>query len=185
MKIYSKVLKGKAKPLFHILLLVTALFGFVHQASAQEKVNATVGIGAPELLNAGVRFQSNQTQLGLSIGSMPLSSGENIISISSDVYYHFGGFSELSPRRPWYLRIGMSYVRDETRFEIDKFLILSTRFGREFNVSKHIGIEVDLGAMFELFHEETRKRSSSSFIDLDSESSIAPSIGVGLFYRFL
>ncbi len=188
MKIYSKVLKGKAKLSFHILLIVTALFSLVHQASGQEKVNATIGFGVPELINAGVRFQSNQTQIGLSIGSVPPGLRENIISISGDVYFHFGGFSELSQRRPWYVRVGMSYWRDETNSSIHKHLILSTRLGRDFNISKKIGIGIDFGFAFELFHDETRKRppSSNPFgLDSDSDSSVAPTLGIGLFYRFL
>ena len=39
--------------------------------SGQEKVNVSVGAGFLETLNIGLRYQINQSQLGLSIGTWP------------------------------------------------------------------------------------------------------------------
>lgn len=60
-------MKDKVKPLFYILVIITFLFGNEHQVSGQEKVNITTGVGIPELLNFGVRYQFDQVQIGLSV----------------------------------------------------------------------------------------------------------------------
>ena len=176
-------MKEKVKPLSSILLIITFLFCYSNQVFGQEKVNISAGFGIPELLNIGVRYQSNQTQIGLSVGLIPLGSNENIISILGDVRYHFGGFSELSSRRPWYGRIGLNYLRDETGSNIDKYLYLNTRIGRDFNISNKIGIEIDVGAGFQLSHERIRKKPPGWLSNIDIKVPVIPSIGIGLFYR--
>jgi hypothetical protein len=147
----------------------------------QEKVNMSVGIGLPELLNIGIKYQLEQTQLGISLGSVPVKD-ESIVSVSGDVYYHFGGVSELSNKRPWYGRIGLNYLRDETKSLIEKVSYLNLRIGRDFNISKKIGIEVDVGLGLQLFHEKIEKPSAGWF-NLHIELPVIPSIGIALFYR--
>jgi len=176
-------MKNKMQLLTYILLFITFLFSCNYRVFGQEDVNISTGFGFPELINIGVRYQSNQTQIGLSIGAMPLGSNENIISISGDIYYHFGGFSELSNRRPWYGRIGLNYLRDENENIIDKYFFLNTRLGRDFNISKKIGIEIDVGAIFRLSNKEIRKKPSSGW-NIDTKPPVVfPSLGIGLFYR--
>ena len=174
-------MKDKVKLLSNILLIITFLFSHSNQVFGQEKVNLSTGFGIPELLNIGVRYQLSQVQIGLSVGSIPVPN-ENIISISGDVYYHFGGFSELSNRRLWYVKIGLNYLRDETESVIDKYLYLNTRVGRDFNISNKIGIEIDVGAIFQLDNEVIRKKPPSGW-NIDIEMPVIPSIGIGLFYR--
>jgi len=176
-------MKNKDKLLYFIILFIIFSSGYDNQVFGQEKVNMSVGLGIPEFLNIGVRFQLEQAQIGISIGSIPVKD-ESIISISSDVYYHFGGFSELSNRRPWYGRIGLNYLRDETETIIDKYIFLNVRIGRDINISEKIGIEIEAGAIFQLSNEEIRKKPSSSWFDFDFEFPVLPSIGIGIFYRF-
>src|SRR5271157_2083771 len=101
------LLKGSAKMnknLF-VRLMLLAVFSCCCQVFGQEKINVTWGIGFPELLNFGVRYEMGQTQIGVNYGSMPHTGAEGFFSISSDAYYHFGGTTTLSERRPWYARI--------------------------------------------------------------------------------
>jgi len=175
-------MKDKMKLVFYILLIVTFSISFVHQGFGQGKVNISAGFGIPELLNIGVRYQLNQVQIGLSVGSMPVED-ESIISILGDVRYHFGGYSKLSSRRPWYGRVGLNYIRDETEYKIDKYIYLNSRIGREFNISNKIGIEIDAGAIFQLSNEEERKKPSSGW-NLNLDFPVLPSFGIGLFYHF-
>lgn len=175
-------MKNKVRPLFYILLLFGFIISNEYQVSGQEKVNISIGIGLPELMNIGACFQFNQVQIGLSVGSMPLGSSEKIISISGDFYYHFGGSSELSNRHPWYGRIGLDYLRDETKSFIDKYLFLNTRIGRDFNISKKFGIAIDVGAVFQLSNDVIRKTPSHG-MNLGIEYPVLPSLGIGLFYR--
>ena len=164
------------------LLLIVLVVGNLHLLSGQEKVNITTGIGLPEFLNIGLRFQLKQSQVGFSIGTWPLASGEKIMSGSGDFLYHFGGFSELSNRRPWFGRIGVNYLRDETEYRIDKYFYLNTRVGRDFNISKKIGITLDVGAIFQLGSETIRKKPSTGW-NLDLEFPVLPSAGLGVFFR--
>lgn len=77
---------------------------------------------------------------------------------------------------------GLDYLRDETEYMIDKYLYLNTRIGRNFNISKKIGIVIDVGAIFQLSKEEIRKKPSRRLFN-NLELLVLPSLGIGLFYR--
>ncbi len=163
--------------------LVALLFcGAIISSNAQEKINISIGYGLPELLNIGLRYQADQAQFGISYGFIP-GYEENIFSISGDFYLHFAGSSELSERRPWYFRLGLAYLKDETSSRITKYTYFPLRIGRDFNFSKKIGTAIDLGVFFELSKNETMKGPTSSWWDFDLDYSILPSIGITLFYR--
>lgn len=67
-----------------------------HQAIGQGKISFTAGFGFPELLNVGIRYQPEQVQTGLYLGSLPRKSDDEAIrSMSADVRFHFGGSSAL------------------------------------------------------------------------------------------
>jgi hypothetical protein len=174
-------MKYRDQVLFNLMLLGIFSFCWSNQLFGQEKVNVSVGMGLPEFLNVGVRYQLDQAQIAFSLGSMPVG-GESIFSAGGDVYYHWGGKAESVQRRPWYGRIGLSYLRDETESLVDKYLYLNIRIGRDFNISRKLGIEIDAGAIYQLFKDETIKKTSSGW-DFDFEFPILPSFGVGLFYR--
>ena len=143
-------MKNKLKPLSYILLIISFLIIYGNQINGQEKVNISAGIGMPELFNVGVHRQLDQTQIGLSIGILPGKLTGNDFSISGDVYYHFGGTSKFSDRRPWYGRFGLTYLRNEAEYNIHKYTYLNLRIGRDLNISKKVGIEIDVGVVLEL-----------------------------------
>jgi hypothetical protein len=146
----------------------------------QENINIAGGLGVPELLSIGTRFQLEQVQIGFSIGALIIKE-ESMFSFSSDVYYHFAGFSKWSNRRPWYGRIGLNYFWDDTKINLHEFVYLNTRIGREFNISKKTGIGIDGGLLFELYHKKHEKELTTPWIDFDFP--IIPSIGITVFYR--
>lgn len=162
------------------LFLCLLTFIPFNQLPAQEKVNLSAGFGLPELLNLGVKYQLEQTQLGLSVGSFPAE--DKLFCISGAVYYHFAGTSELTSRRLWYGRFGLTYLYDETDALIDKYLYLDLRAGRDINFSKTVGMEIELGIVFQLSKDETRKKTSGWF-DLDLDFLLLPAFGVSVFYR--
>ena len=140
--------------------LILVLFGFVGAISfstnAQEKINLSAGFGWTELFNAGIRIQSNQTQFALSVGSL----SSEAISVSGDVFYHFAGVSDFSERRPWYFRTGITYIHFKKAgffgeifhflHQDPNFIFLNTRLGRDFNISKKVGINTDFGFALDL-----------------------------------
>lgn len=73
-------------------------------------------------------------------------------------------------------------VLQETKYSIYKDLYLNSRIGRDFNISKKIGIEVDIGAVFALSHEKTIKEKHW-LSGLDFNNSVLPTLGIGLYYR--
>lgn len=154
---------------------------FGHKILCQEKINISAGFGIPEFLNVGLRFRLDLFQLGLNVG-IPI---EGTNSFSGDVRYHFGRFSYLSDRPPWYGKIGLNYLRDEEEdVYIDKYIYFNTRIGREFNISGKFGIELEVGAIYELSYERIRKRPSNSWASLGFDPKVLPSFQIGLFYRF-
>ena len=134
----------------------------------------------PELLNPGVRLQGKQFQIGFSVGTMPVKD-ESMLSISGDLFFHFGGLSELSDRRLWYIRAGVDYLEDETETVYNNYYFFNPRVGRDFNISKTFGIEIDIGPAIQISHKHEDKTSSSSW---DIHPTVFPGIGITLFYKF-
>ena len=168
-----------AKPLYYILLIITFLFSFSHQVFGQEKVNISAGVGIMELINLGVRFQLNQSQIGFGVGFFPVAN-ESVTSFHGDFYYHFAGKSKLSIRRPWYGKVGLNYFRDETESTINKYIFLNLKVGREINISKRFGIALEAGGLVQLMYIKVEKTPSNTW---GLEVPIIPGFGVGLFYR--
>ena len=131
-------------------------------------------------MNFGVRDQLKQTQIGIGFGFIPFIH-EGIGSISGNVFYHFAGTSKLSERRPWYGRIGLDYLRDENASSIDNNLYLNLRIGRDLNISRKVGVEIDAGPCFQLSHKRIIKTNNPW--NLDINPFMMPSMGVTVFYR--
>ena len=162
----------------YLILLITIFTSW--QVSAQEKVIVSGGFGFPELFHIGVRYPLKQWQFGISFGSIPVKD-ETILSISSDIFYHFGGISRSSGRHPWYARLGLNYLRDESESLIDQYGYFVFRVGRDIPISRNIDIGIDAGVMVQLFKKEIEKKSQSHWLDLNFP--ILPSFGITLFYR--
>lgn len=146
------------------------------------EISIKAGIGFPELLNAGLRYQTDKVKLGLSAGSIPFS-GETIYSVSGDLYVHFGNKYLLTKKQPWCGRFGLSYLREETDHFRDTYVLLNLRGGKDIMFTKKIGMEFYFGMMIRIYYENIIKEES--FWDLDIyDGPILPSGGVGIFYNF-
>ena len=75
---------------------------------AQEKFNVSLGVGVPEFIHIGGRYQIRQTQLGLGMGLIP-ATDESLISFTADAYFHFAGTSSLSQSKLWFEPVLYSY----------------------------------------------------------------------------
>lgn len=145
----------------------------------KSKINITVGLGYPDLFNTGVGYQLDQFQFGVGAGFLPFWD-TTLLAFSGDVYYHFGGISKLSSRRPWYGKVKLMYLTSTDENDSD-YMLLSPRLGRDFNISRRIGIAIDAGLGFRLDKDEN---SISEFPESDSESlSLLPAFNLALFYR--
>ncbi|NOX67119.1 MAG: hypothetical protein GXO85_15310 [Chlorobi bacterium] len=182
----------KSKIFFISCISLVLLFCFSSNVLGQEKIDLSIGFGMYELANVAVRYQIEQTQIGFSIGTLPWSDDQTL-SILGDVYYHFGDYSNLSSRKPWYIRFGLTYlhresIKEEKYYLIEDHFYLNSRFGREFNISKKIGLYVDLGANFEIKYnrkENYRESTEETCCQGGPQSfPVLPAVGIGMFYKF-
>jgi hypothetical protein len=165
-----------------LIMLIAAL-----EVSAQGRFGITAGIGFPEAINLGVRYQIEQMQVGVGFGIDPLYN-VSYTSISGDVYYHFGRESEISYLKKWYGRVVVMHLRDESASYIDKYVFLTTRIGKACSLSERFVIDLDIGVGFQLhssFIEKpyTPPPSNGWDFSLDVLDEIWPGIGVTFLYR--
>ena len=140
----------------------------------------TFGAGIPELLNVGARIQTHQIELGITIGGF----SNSAISISGNIYLHFAGSSKFSDLHPWYGKIGIDYLRGETEYDISSYDYLDVRFGRDFNFTSKIGINIEAGMAYQIYYDKVVLKQSNNFLNLDFNFELIPSLGISFFYRF-
>jgi hypothetical protein len=152
-----------------------------NQCYAQNLFDASAGIGVLELLNAGVRYQLNRDiQIGLKLGTFP-TSDESIISISGNVYYHFAGSSKLSNQPPWYGKIGINYLKGESDKILEKYLFFDLLLGRDINLTKRLGIKIDVGCGFQVIKKFEQKIHSD--LNFNFDIPFIPCMGIEVFGR--
>jgi hypothetical protein len=171
----------KPRPTCYSLLVIILLLGFPDKLPGQGKINISGGFGIPELVYGGVTYQFNQTQIGITLGALPIFTYFTW-SATGDFYYHFGGSSRLSEIRPWYGKIGLSYVKDEDEYNKDKFVYSNLRIGRDFNISSKAGIDIFAGFSFQLYHN--RQIKVEQYYPYGYYEDYVPlSLGICFFYK--
>ncbi|GAA4310549.1 hypothetical protein GCM10023115_34200 [Pontixanthobacter gangjinensis] len=168
-----------------LIIILVSICSFITSGQEQESFNITGGAGLLELFHIGGRFQLDQSELGFNIGTVP-SPDEDIISLQANYLYHFGGSSDLSARRPWYLRGGFTFIRSDTEFELTKYSIVDLRIGRDFNFSEKFGVQIDLGPAYVISEDVREKQDTDDFwffFDIDLENEVLPVICFTFYYR--
>ena len=151
-----------------------------------QDIRLSGGIGFPELINLGLRVEFDQSELGISAGTFP-ESEEDVLSLSGNYYYHFGGSSEFTDLRPWFLKAGLTYAYSENEWNRANYFFLGPGVGREFNLSSNFAIALEAGFFVILSENETEKKEPPQNywnLDFDFSGAILPSAGVNLIYRF-
>lgn len=148
-----------------------------------KSIRPIIGMSIPELLHIGVRYQMDDLQYGLNIGSFPVEN-ESIITYSADVIWHMFGEKNALNDKPWYGKLGFTFMREETDFEINTWSYAHLRFGHEFALSNFIALHIDAGLMFELQHDEIEKKPRNSWLNFDFDFPVLPSIGITTAYSF-
>ncbi|MEA2105328.1 MAG: hypothetical protein U9P82_01185 [Bacteroidota bacterium] len=120
--------------------------------SGQKKINLSNGFGFPELFYSSIRYQTEQFQIGLYTGTLPVpDTDESIRTFSGIINYHFGGYSKLAYRRPWFLKSGLLCLRvRDFDYEVNYAFVVIARIGRDFNITNMFGISIDFGALITL-----------------------------------
>ncbi len=160
------------------MILIFTIKSF--QLNAQNNFNLIAGIGNPELMHIGARFQSNQIQMGGSVGI----SGKSDYAVIGEFLFHFGKFQDLSTRKSWYARLGSSYLKEEDEYEIIKSFNIHTRVGRELIIKENLGIGIDAGLGFRIFKEKTEIKPKTGFfnINIDFLEYFIPAVGIHIYY---
>jgi hypothetical protein len=156
-----------------IIFLFSSIYITPSFVFAQSKLNIGIGVDLLETYNVSFRYQGEQTQYALGVGTNSFNNEyEKILSISAGWYYHFHGVSTYTSKRPWYGRVVANYLRREYMnfFPNDKrnHLSIGLRVGREFNLSKRLAINSDIGF---------------NFGGVDIDIPLGFSSGIWLFYR--
>ena len=171
-------MKNRIRSFSRIILICTSLIFSYGQLFGQGKVNVSAGIGMPEAINLGFRYQINQSQVGGSAGWWPgdpdafLFNFSNVFSFSGDYYYHFAGTSKYSDLKPWYVRPGLNCLLIDFDPEIDTIVDIYLRIGRDIYLTDKGGFSLDGGVLFFPFDSG------------DGFRSVIPALGTRLFYRF-
>jgi len=142
------------KSLSCFVLIITFLFSSGGQISGQRKVSLSAGLGIPELINVGIQYRFELTQIGIGFGYFPPSSRYGydpesfswgtLTTISGDIYCHFRKLPKSSDPSSVYAKLGFVYFKEERGVKDNCTIFLSPRIGLE-NVSKRVGIGIDLG----------------------------------------
>ncbi len=168
-----------------LLLLVLISYSNLSRGQDRDNLNISIGIGPNESSDIGIRFQKNQMQYGIGFGTnFSQRRGTNRPEIfTGEFFYHFAGMAEFSTRRPWYLRNGLILFKDET-FDLRTLTwLFNPRIGREFNVSKRIGISLDAGIITSIKSSSKEIGPNPQYND-ETVFPIFPSAGLNFMYRF-
>ena len=172
---------------FIFLFLLVIFLPQIGQSQQREELNLAIFTGHNEGVNLGMRYQLNQFQFGLAFGTdFKYKKEVNHPEIyTGESFYHFAGKAELSERKPWYLRNGLVLRKEDFEFTDLRTFIWSynLRIGREFNISRKIGINLDGGIITRINTKNKETGPNPSYPDY-VEHPIDPSFGLGVFYRF-
>ncbi|MEX0987989.1 MAG: hypothetical protein WD052_10975 [Bacteroidales bacterium] len=162
----------------YIILLM--LFHVCTNIYGQKKWTFSAGIGIPEAMNMGIRYNVNNFKFGLNPGIYP-----GALSGSKYYYYNMGVYSsyhfENSREKKRYVRGGfifssMIYYKYYSGYWENKELLimLDFRIGRQF-IFQRGGLDINLGLIFSLLPE--------LYFDLLIFESVAlPSFGVSYLF---
>ncbi len=182
----------KTKIFFYCCITLFFLFSFPNASIGQKKINFSIGFGLPELANVGVRYKIGQTQIGLNVGTIPSQKSKSL-SVSGGLFLHFGNLTELSNLKPWYIMVGLAHLYNRsvfdnnTTYKIQNSLVLTTMIGKEFNISKKVGLYFNLGVIT-LLSQSSRDNLPKPTEPMCCQGGgydypIMPVIGFGIFFK--
>lgn len=172
-----------SKLFFIFSLSISSIFN----CSSQNKVELSTGAGLSQLLNIGIQYNfTEKFQSTIHAGILPLGGVQgNVTSFTGGFCYYYTGHSEFTNQPAWYLKTGVSYIRDDNESNLDKILLLNIQHGKVFNFSKRMGIRFEIGLGIGLSEKKFNKDPDVLAIrEVDNRPPVLPTFGIDLFYRF-
>ena len=164
----------------YFLLLLGLIVTFAGQAARQKKGDVSVGMGLPELSSVRVRYRVyDQFQTGFSIGLLPRSifdfkNGDKLVSVTGELFYHFGRETMFSDMRLFYFNAGINFIQERPNQWYKNWWNSYLRIGGEIFSASNFGISIDGGFMVNLNQDKNWAQTDW----------ILPSFGVDFYYRF-
>ena len=160
---------------------------FLSKTKAHDKIEISLGAGIWELAHIGAHYNfNNKLQAGIKIGGFPTIPLSDLISITGDLEYYYGGVSKFSNQSPWYINTGINYLYDKIGVSISKSVFLNLRHGRTFNFSEHMGLKLETGLAIGLIYNRVSKNPEEyKFVEDDTADDLpmSPTLSFNLFYR--
>jgi len=164
------------------ICLFCALLGQNNSAIAKvPRFAVGLGAGIPELWHASGRVSLGQKmQMGIRLSTFTID-GDHVKIITSDIQRHFGSRPN-GNRPPWFMNLGLSYMTDENDWRRYEDVGLPVGVGLEFLITRHLGLQFDVGAWMWLSHKKTQKRQETEgFWNLDIRYPILPIVRFQVF----
>lgn len=168
----NRIVKGLNISLFLLL--------FILQSKAQKPLELTAGVGLPEIIHVGLRYNMDKTKLGFTLGGVP-SGSSSIFTLGADVYSHFGRNAEQMDGSTWFVNFGINHLKENSEYAIEKWLFLKGRIGRAFYLSPVASIDLALGLMYEISHsqkDKTPQQCSWFCFDFSDTQKVIPSLSL-------
>lgn len=166
-------------------LIAALLFAMVLLPAAskgQSRFKLTGGFGVPEMSNVGIRYLQGQVQVGASYGWFRIF-GNQMQTATIIGQFHFSGTSQLSSQKPWFSKLSVCFLNEDSQEEEELHTLLNLHMGRDLNLSKNWGVEVYLGYTIQVGSDKRLKDSSYWGITANLEKDSFPSLGFNFYYR--
>ena len=171
---------GAGKYLCRSFLILVLFIAITGQSHGQKRGDISLGMGFPELSSVGIRYQVfPQFRTGICAGWLPgttfKSGGWNsLVSLSGDLYYHFGRISLFPERRIFYVNTGINFIQEKPINWKENWWNYYVRMGCEIHSTRRYGINIHGGVIYNLNPEKNWARLER----------FLPAIGANIFYRF-
>lgn len=162
--------------LFAAILSVSPLRGQTSQ------ITLSLGAGMPELLHAGVSYNTGKVIFGATAGTFPVFE-ERLFTAGVHTGLRFAGKSLYTETQPWFALAGFNLVSDRTTNSVGRYTYLSLRIGREMNLSTRTAISLDGGILFETGNKTKSSEPGSEWHPGESWFPVLPSLSLKFIYR--
>lgn len=159
-----------------LLFLIVSATSF-----AQSRIGIHAGIGIPDFLYIGGKYQFKQLEAGLQLGTFP-SRSHKLFGIGGHLMWHFAGESDHLEARPWYVKGDVVYNYDENSSYYWHTCYTGMRVGRECALSERLSLQIDLGFSYVAYQDMIAKKPTSS--DYSPGISVFPAGSITAFYSF-
>lgn len=170
------------KSFFKVLIIFISLFIYNISFSQSNKARVVLGAGVPEYLHTGFGYEvSTKNLLTASFGILP--SINKIWVLTLDYSLFLDQSKKFENAATWYVGQKISYQLSKSNTAKWQNVFLGLDLGRQFNVSKSIGINFESGIGYVLID---RSVYSDGGMDdsLKQSARFFPDLNLELFFRF-